>query len=139
MTRNAALTVRLPGARIAPAKSTWTYGHTRLENSGMNGFSRCSIMAGRVRIITSLWRTGDDRTLPLLSHKWIKSSLEKLSDNSRKGSFRTPERGHNEAASVVSAPFVPPNTSAQGCQRDLSDSFWKDNSAKFSGTDSGFQ
>src|SRR5215210_3313958 len=73
MTRNAALTVRLPGARIAPAKSTWTYGHTRLENSGMNGFSRCSIMAGRVRIITSLWRTGDDRTLPLLSHKWIKS------------------------------------------------------------------
>src|SRR5215210_6165178 len=74
MTRNAALTVRLPGARIAPAKSTWTYGHTRLENSGMNGFSRCSIMAGRVRSITSLWRTGDDRTLPLLSHKWIKSS-----------------------------------------------------------------
>src|SRR5215211_4444772 len=50
-------------------------------------------------------------------------SFLKLSDNSRKGSFRTPERGHNEAASVVSAPFVPPNTGAQGCQRDLSDSF----------------
>src|SRR5215208_5514120 len=72
MTRNAALTVRLPGARIAPAKSTWTYGHTRLENSGMNGFSRCSILAGRVRIITSLWRTGDDRTLPFLPHSMDK-------------------------------------------------------------------
>jgi hypothetical protein len=32
----------------------------------MNGFSRCSIWAGRVRTITSLWWTGDDRTLPLL-------------------------------------------------------------------------
>jgi hypothetical protein len=53
MTRNAALTVRLPGVRIAPASSTWTWGHTRLENSGINGFSRCSILAGRVRIITS--------------------------------------------------------------------------------------
>jgi hypothetical protein len=31
-------------------------------------------LVGRVRIITSLWRTGDDRTLPLLSHQWIKSS-----------------------------------------------------------------
>src|SRR5829696_9331400 len=49
MTRNAALTVRLPGARIAPAKSTWTCGHKRLENSGTNGFSKCSIVVGRVR------------------------------------------------------------------------------------------
>src|SRR5215208_514866 len=87
MTRNAALTVRLPGARIAPARSTWTYGHTRLENSGINGFSRCSIMAGRVRIITSLWRTGDDRTLPLLSHKWIKSSAMRLSEKGSEGGF----------------------------------------------------
>jgi hypothetical protein len=38
----------------------------------MNGFSRCSIMAGRVRIITSLWRTGDDRTLPLLPYRMDK-------------------------------------------------------------------
>src|SRR5829696_7925994 len=75
MTRNAALTVRLPGARIAPAESTWTCGHRRLENSGMNGFSRCSILAGRVRIITSLWRTGDDRTLPFLPHSLDKVEL----------------------------------------------------------------
>src|SRR5215212_9672780 len=75
MTRKAALTVRLPGARIAPAKSTWTCGHRRLENSGTKGLSRCSIVVGRVRIITSLWRTGDDRTLPLLTlTKWTKSS-----------------------------------------------------------------
>src|SRR3712207_231218 len=72
MTRNAALTVLLPGARIAPASSSWTWGHTRFENSGMNGFSRCSILVGRVRIITSLWRTGDDRTLPLLPHRMDK-------------------------------------------------------------------
>jgi hypothetical protein len=37
------------GCGKAPAKGTSTYGHTRLENRGMNGFSRCSIMAGRVR------------------------------------------------------------------------------------------
>src|SRR5215208_5692913 len=73
MTRNAALTVLLPGARIAPASSTCTWGHTRVENSGAKGLSRCSIVVGRVRIITSLWRTGDDRTLPLRPYEWIKS------------------------------------------------------------------
>jgi hypothetical protein len=31
-------------------------------------------LAGRVRIITSLWRTGDDRTLPLL-HRLDKVEL----------------------------------------------------------------
>ena len=75
-TRNAPLTVLLPGARIAPASSAWTWGHRRLENSGTNGFSRCSIVVGRVRIITSLWRTGDDRTLPFFLTEWIKSSRE---------------------------------------------------------------
>jgi hypothetical protein len=44
-------------------------------------------MAGRVRIITSLWRTGDDRTLPLLSHKWIKSSAMRLSEKGSEGGF----------------------------------------------------
>src|SRR5215203_2795178 len=76
MTRNAALTVLLPGARIAPTKSTCTWGHRRLENSGTKGLSRCSIVVGRVRIITSLWRTGDDRTLPFFLTEWIKSSSE---------------------------------------------------------------
>src|SRR5215207_3840716 len=76
MTRKAALTVRLPGARIAPAKSTWTCGHRRLEKSGTKGFSRCSIVVGRVRIITSLWWTGDDRTLPFLPHSMDKVELE---------------------------------------------------------------
>src|SRR5215208_7009689 len=85
MTRKAALTVRLPGARIAPAKSTWTCGHRRLENSGTNGFSRCSIVVGRVRIITSLWRIGDDRTLPFFLTEWIKSSVEKLSEKGSEG------------------------------------------------------
>jgi len=32
--RKAALTVRLPGARIALTSSTWTCGQTRFENSG---------------------------------------------------------------------------------------------------------
>src|SRR5215211_8979230 len=98
MTRKAALTVRLPGARIAPAKSTWTCGHRRLENSGTKGLSRCSIVVGRVRIITSLWRTGDDRTLPILPlTKWTKSSALKLSEKSHS----CPKRGltgHREAA-----------------------------------------
>src|SRR5215212_1040147 len=81
MTCNAALTVLLPGARIAPASSTWTCGHRRLENSGTKGLSKCSIVVGRVRIITSLWRTGDDRTLPLLPlTKWTKSSSTRLGE-----------------------------------------------------------
>src|SRR5918995_1860161 len=75
MTRSAALTVLLPGARIAPASSTCTWGHTRLEKSGTKGLSRCSIVVGRVRIITSLWRTGDDRTLPLLPYRMDKVEL----------------------------------------------------------------
>jgi len=58
-----------PGARIAPASSSWTWGHTHLENRGMNGFSRC-------RIITSLWWAGDDRTLPFLPHRMDKVKLE---------------------------------------------------------------
>jgi hypothetical protein len=51
--RKAAVTVLLPGARIVPASSTWTCGQTRLENSGTKGFSRCSILVGRVCIIAS--------------------------------------------------------------------------------------
>jgi hypothetical protein len=62
----------------APASSSWTWDHTRLENSGTNGSNRCSIVVGRVRIITSLWRTGDDRTLPPLSHRMDKVELERL-------------------------------------------------------------
>src|SRR5215208_238662 len=80
MARKAALTVLLPGARIVPASNTWTWGHMRLENSGTNGLSRCSIMVGRVRIITSLWRTGDDRTLPFLPHRMDKVELERPSE-----------------------------------------------------------
>lgn len=65
----------------APAKSTWTCGHRRLENSGTKGLSRCSIVVGRVGIITSLWRTGDDRTLPLLTlTKWTKSSSTRFGE-----------------------------------------------------------
>jgi hypothetical protein len=44
----------------APASSTWMWGQRRLENSGTKGLSRCSILVGRVRIITSVcvadWR-----------------------------------------------------------------------------------
>jgi hypothetical protein len=35
-------------------------------------------VVGRVRIITSLWRTGDDRTLPFFLTEWIKSSMTKF-------------------------------------------------------------
>src|SRR5215218_2622156 len=105
MRRNAALTVRLPGARIAPAKSTWTCGHRRLENSGTNGFSKCSIVVGRVRIITSLWRTGDDRTLPLLPlTKWTKSSLEAMP---LAHAVEWVERAHDEVERAFEACITP--------------------------------
>jgi len=74
----AALTVRLPGARIAPATSTWTCGHRRLENSGTKGLSRCSIVVGRVRIITSLWRRLAMIVPYPLSHQMDKVELQLL-------------------------------------------------------------
>jgi hypothetical protein len=43
-------TVLLPGASIAPAKSTWTCWKTLIENSGANGASTCIIVVGKVRI-----------------------------------------------------------------------------------------
>src|SRR5205807_5573303 len=36
MTRNTAVTVRLPGASSAPTTNTWTCSQTRLENTGAN-------------------------------------------------------------------------------------------------------
>jgi hypothetical protein len=36
----------------------------------------CSILAGRIRITTSVWRIGGDRTLPLLPHSMAKVELE---------------------------------------------------------------
>src|SRR5829696_6678321 len=119
MTRNAALTVLLPGARIAPTKSTCTWGHRRLENSGTKGLSRCSIVVGRVRIITSLWRTGDGRTLPFFLTEWIKTQAERLSEKGKRslpcsltehqnGTFRpifASQHVQIRAQSVVRTPF----------------------------------
>src|SRR5215217_6542076 len=58
--------VLLPGARIAPATSTWTCCQTFFENSGANRVKTRIIWAGRVRIsITSfLADCGEERTLP---------------------------------------------------------------------------
>jgi hypothetical protein len=42
----------------------------------MEGFTWCSIMADMVRIINSLWLTGDDRTLPLLLRSLNKVELD---------------------------------------------------------------
>ncbi len=47
----------MPGARIAPATSTWTCWKTLFENSGANRVKTRIISAGRVRNkITSFWR-----------------------------------------------------------------------------------
>src|SRR5215211_6637340 len=123
MTRKAALTVRLPGARIAPAKSTWTCGHRRLENSGTKGFSKCSIVDGRVRIITSLWRTGDDRTLPLLTlTKWTKSSVERLSKKARGTLDRGSPRWCKRTKQGLLGSLLPTHIPQFGVRRELSDS-----------------
>jgi hypothetical protein len=62
-------------------------------------------VVGRVRIITSLWRTGDDRTLPFFLTEWIKSSLERLSEKGYKqrsegglGRYEEVEMGRKEPA-----------------------------------------
>src|SRR5215203_3828194 len=74
-----------------------------------------------------------DSLADVLRHipKWLKSSVEKLSDNSRRVPFRSSGSGLEGAGSAVSAPFVPPKAASQGRQSDLSGSFWKRYSAKF--------
>jgi hypothetical protein len=42
-------------------------------------------VVGRVRIITSLWRNGDDRTLPFFLIEWIKSSSRDCLESSWTG------------------------------------------------------
>src|SRR5215217_2666070 len=46
------------------------------------------------------------------SHPYSPECLERLSENSRKGSLWTLEGAQNDARSTVSAPFVPPKTRA---------------------------
>ena len=67
-------TVLLAGARTAPASSTRTCGQTRLENSGANGFKRCSILVGRVCIVASPGRLATSIPYLLPLSKWLKSS-----------------------------------------------------------------
>jgi hypothetical protein len=70
----AELTVRLPGARIAPASNTRTWCQTRFENSGSNGEIICIIRVGRVRI-DHLSLGGLVTSVPYPFHlKWLKSS-----------------------------------------------------------------
>ena len=57
--------------------------------------------------------------------------VEKLSDNSKRGSLWTLEVVQNGARSAVSVPSIPPEAGAQGYSNDLSDSFWKARSRKF--------
>jgi len=52
-------------------------------------------------------------------------SVEKRSDNSRKGSLWTLEEAQNGAETAISVPFVEPHTGTRWWQNDLSDSFWK--------------
>src|ERR671917_254109 len=53
-------------------------------------------MVGRVRIITSLWRTGDDRTLPLLLYRMDKVELERLSGKCSAGVMMAYAPRHGE-------------------------------------------
>jgi hypothetical protein len=46
--------------------------------------------------------------------KWLKSSVERLSGNSRRASFRFCKRGQNTAGSAISPPLVPPNGGPEG-------------------------
>src|SRR5919112_769651 len=55
---------------------------------------------------------------------------EKLSDNSRKASPRTPKRPQNGAGSAVWPHSMSPNAGARGRSNDLSDSLLKDYSPK---------
>jgi hypothetical protein len=61
-------------------------------------------VVGRVRIITSLWRTGDDRTLPFFLTEWIKSSFTEFSE------VRQNTAGYNQSdATRISQPFEASN------------------------------
>src|SRR5919108_5071157 len=47
MPRQAAVTVRAPGASIAPKSKPWAWRHTRGENRGANGANTRRIAPGR--------------------------------------------------------------------------------------------
>jgi len=81
MTRNTALTVRGPTARIAPVSSTCASGQARLENRSDNPTMAFVSPDGIVAMIDLPARIGQLVTIPrayafsIHPHKWTKSSL----------------------------------------------------------------
>src|SRR5256885_12844342 len=66
MTRNTAVTVRLPGASSAPTTNTWTCSQTRLENTGAN-FTISRVRAtGTVSMPHLFWHKSGDQLTNLL-------------------------------------------------------------------------
>src|SRR6266487_4170847 len=73
-----AATVRSPGARIAPIKSTLAHSHTRSLKTASKWRNTCIIPFGRVSIFSfSFGRILREAysVFPFLSSDWIKSSL----------------------------------------------------------------
>jgi len=73
--RKAAQTVRFPGARRVPATSTSARHHTGRENNGAKGANSLIIAGGRVCIVASSCKSGNEHTLPPFILKRPKSSL----------------------------------------------------------------
>src|SRR6266516_722820 len=73
-----AATVRSPGARIAPIKSTLAHSHTRSLKTASKWRNTCIVPFGRVSIFSfSFGRILREAysVFPFLSSDWIKSSL----------------------------------------------------------------
>jgi hypothetical protein len=77
MTRNAALRVLLPGARIAPARAAVGRGaiHALRTVARTDSVGVASWLVGFASSPFSVAETGDDRTLPLLPHPMDKVEL----------------------------------------------------------------
>ncbi len=77
----AELTMRRPGARIAPTTRSGTWRHVRRENSGVKGLRSASMWRGGAAWITSCWLGGDASvSSPPIPPVWIKSSSYRTID-----------------------------------------------------------
>src|SRR5919206_2875689 len=66
MTRRTAVTVRAPGARMAPTNRTWAHCHVRSLKIGAKTRNTAIISLGRCSISQPFLAVGSERSLPCL-------------------------------------------------------------------------
>src|SRR5204862_3796418 len=68
MTRNTAVTVRVPGARMAPTSRTLAHSHTCSRKTSSKCRRTVIMAGGRSRMVQSFLVIGSESSVPCLSH-----------------------------------------------------------------------